>query len=172
MSGPASPEGPDAPEDFDGEALLQRFDGEALYDRSGWFVHRLVGLDRDARQVVGELDTTRLGALVTAQREVGGHERHVPAAIVIQMTGTLGHLWAVLGRGLRASDGWHGYGTHIHKARFSRLGLVGPPAQMTATCTRERQLRGTWFLDFDFVLRQEGEVVYRSKQSAAWRQGA
>jgi hypothetical protein len=150
------------------EETLKDFETEALYARDCWFVHRLLDVDTDQRMILAELDTTRIGRLVDAQRVVAGHPQHLPAAAVIQMTGTLGHLFAVYVKGLRTTDGWSGFGTHIRKARFPRIGTIGPPVLATATCTRERQLRGTWFCDFHFHLEQEGQAVYTSDQTAAW----
>jgi hypothetical protein len=145
------------------------FVDEALYTPEAWFVHRLLGLDKEGRKLVAEIDTERLGPLVEAQREVAGHARHVPAAIVIQATGTLGQLYAVYAIDLRPTAGWAGYGTHIRQARFARMGVVGPPLVATVHCTRQRQLLGTWFCDFSFRFEQRGDVVYESVQSAAWR---
>jgi hypothetical protein len=148
--------------------LLTDFERESLYTRDAWFVHRLLELDVEGRRLVAELDTTRIGPLVDAQREVAGHPKHLPAAVVIQLTGTMGQLYAVYGLGLRPTEGWHGFGTHITKARFPRIGVIGPAVTATATCTRQRQLRGTWFCDFSFSLEQHGKPVYVSEQTAAW----
>lgn len=146
------------------------FAAEALYDEAAWYLHDLVEVDPEGRRVVALMDTTRLGALVDAQRCVSGHLKHVPAALIIQATGTLGQLYAVYALGLRATAGWHGYGTHIKAARFHRMGEIGAPLRASATCTRSRQLMGTWFCDFDLRFEQHGQPVYTSTQTAAWRQ--
>lgn len=146
------------------------FADEALYTQDCWYIHRLIEVDPTARRVVGEMDTQRIDWLVGGQREVSGHLKHVPAAVVIQATGTLGQLYAVYGLGLRATQGWAGYGTHIRQAKFGRMGVIGPPVIATVTCTRQRQILSTWFCDFDFRFVQDGEVVYASTQTAAWRQ--
>ncbi|HMV66340.1 MAG TPA: hypothetical protein PKA64_05785 [Myxococcota bacterium] len=150
-------------------SLPDDFAAEALYAPDSWFVHRLVEVDAPGRRLEAEIDTERIGWLVDAQREVSGHLKHVPAAVVIQATGTLGQLYAVYALGLRATQGWAGYGTHIKQARFNRMGVIGPPIQVTVTCARQRQLMGTWFCDFEFCFRQDGEAVYTSTQTAAWR---
>lgn len=142
---------------------------EAMYGPEAWFVHRLLRVDPEARVVEAELDTAAHDALVVAQREVAGHEKHLPAASVIQATGTMGQLYAVYALGLRATSGWSGYGTHIREARFHSMGIVGPPVHITLTCTRQRQMMGAWFCEFDFAFRQADSLVYTSKQSAAWR---
>jgi hypothetical protein len=145
------------------------FEQESLYAPSHWYVHDVLEIDPEARRVVGLIDTTRLGELVTAQRPWPGHEPHLPGAIAIQVTGTLGNLHAVYVLGLRPTQGWVGYGTHVNRARFWRMGLIGPPILAIATAQRARQMRGTWFVEYSFRFEQQGEVVYESEQSAAWR---
>ena len=149
--------------------ILEDFEREALYDPSAWFVHEVLGIDREAHRITALVDTTRLGPFVEAQRPHAGHERHVPGAIAIQVTGTLGNLHAVYVMGLRPTEGWVGYGTHVRDARFRRMGTIGPPVIAVAECYRRRQLRGVWFLDYRFRFEQENEPVYESEQTAIWR---
>ena len=144
------------------------FERECLYAPSHWYVHDVLELDPTEHRVVARIDTTRLGAAVDAQRLHPGHLAHVPGAVVIQVTGTLGNLHAVYLMGLRPSEGWAGYGTHVRDARFRRMGRIGPPVIATATAWRRRQLRGSWFLDYRFRFEQEGEAVYESEQTAVW----
>jgi hypothetical protein len=145
------------------------FEQESLYLPSHWYVHDVIEIDREAQRVVGVVDTTRLGDLVAAQRPWPGHQPHLPGAVAIQVTGTLGNLHAVYVLGLRPTQGWVGYGTHVNRARFWRMGLIGPPILAIATAQRSRQMRGTWFVEYAFRFEQQGEVVYESEQSAAWR---
>lgn len=144
------------------------FEAEALYAPEAWFVHDVLEIDVDGGRVVGLIDTTRLGALVDAQRTHPGHHKHLPGAVAIQVTGTLGNLHAVYALGLRPSQGWVGYGTHVREARFRRMGAVGPPVVAELRATRARNLRGTWFVDYAFRFDQEGELVFESRQIAAW----
>ncbi len=146
------------------------FAAESLYAPDAWYVHDLVELDADAGRVVALIDTTRLGALVDAQRCWPGHDKHLPGAVAIQVTGTLGQLHAVYVMGLRATEGWVGFGTHIKKARFPNMGIIGPPVHAALTATRTRRIRGTWFLEYDFRFTQEDRLVYESTQTAAWGQ--
>lgn len=141
---------------------------ETLYLPEAWFVHRVIDIDATAGTVLAEMDTNRL-MLVAEQRELPGHPKHVPAAVVIQASGTMGQLYAVYALGLRATEGWVGFGTHITKARWGRIGHIGPPVTLHATCTRRRELWGTTFCDFTFRFTQLGEVVYQSQQTAAWK---
>jgi len=148
--------------------LPDDFHTESLYAPDCWYLHDLVELDRDAQRIVGWTDTTRLGALVDAQQPWPGHPKHVPGAVAIQLTGTLGNLHAAYLLDLRPSQGWVGYGTHLRNARFRKMGQIGPPMISHAVCTRHRNLRGTWFLDYSFTFEQDGEVLYESTQTAAW----
>jgi hypothetical protein len=151
-------------------AIPDDFERECLYAPSQWYVHDVLKIDRDNHEVVAVLDTTRIGALVEAQQPHAGHPPHVPGAVAIQLTGTLGNLHAVYVLGLRPSAGWVGYGTHVKNARFHRMGRIGPPLVATSVATKRRQFRGAWFLEYRFAFTQDGELVYESEQSAVWRQ--
>ncbi len=144
------------------------FDKECLYGPEAWFVHDVLEIDAVADRVVASIDTTRLGALVDAQRDRAGHPKHFPGAVAVQVTGTLGNLHAVYVVGLRPSQGWVGFGTHIKAARFPSMGRIGPPVTASVTVTRKRQFRGTWFFDYQFKFEQEERVCYQSEQTAAW----
>jgi len=149
-------------------AFPDDFESECLYARPHWYLHDVLEIDREAHRVVGWLDTARIGALVDAQIAWPGHEKHLPGAVAIQMTGTLANLHAVYCMDLRPSQGWVGYGTHIKSGRFPRLGRIGPPVIATAEATRRRMIRGTWFIDYAFRYEQEDALVYESIQVAAW----
>jgi hypothetical protein len=151
--------------------LPDDFERESLYTPSHWFLHDLLELDREAQRVVGYTDTEQLGALVDAQVPWPNHPKHVPGAVAVQMTGTLGNLHAAYLLDLRPSAGWVGYGIRMDQAKFRKMGRIGPPILSYAECTRHRRFRGTWFLDYRFRFEQEGEVFYESTQSAAWVQG-
>lgn len=140
---------------------------ECLYEPSAWF---LVDADLfpDEGRVVGICDTTRLGPLVDAQRTWPGHDKHLPGAVMIQITGTLGQLMSSYVLGLRATDGWVGFGTHIHDAKFSRLGKIGPIVTCEAKLETNRRFRDSRFTRIAFRFEQEGEDIYTSSQTAAW----
>lgn len=149
-------------------AIPDDFSEECLYGPEAWCLHDVLEIDVEGQRVVGWLDTTRLELLVANQRAVPGHPKHLPGAVAIQMTGTLGQLHAVYVLGLRATEGWVGFGTHIEKAKFGSLGEIGPPVIATLQCTRRRQFRGTWFTNYHFVFTQEERLLYESNQTAAW----
>ena len=151
--------------------LPELFQRESLYLEEAWFLDDVLELDKDAGRIVASLETERLDGLVHAQRPWDGrHAQHLPGAVAVQMTGTLGNLHAVMIMGLLPSEGWVGYGTGIKRARFPSVGVIGPPVIATAQALRCRQVRGTWFLEYDFEFSQEERSVYESQQTAAWFQ--
>jgi hypothetical protein len=125
-------------------------------------------MDTESGVLVGRLDTERIGHLVDAQRPWEGHPKHVPGAVVIQMTGTLANLHAFYALGLRGSEGWTGYGVVIKRARFHRLGKIGPDVIARLEVTKTRQFAGKRFISYAFRFEQEGELFYRSDQTAVW----
>lgn len=148
--------------------LPDDYAAEALYRPEAWFVHDLAEIDRDAQRLVGVIDTTRLGPLVDAQVVRPGHPKHFPGAVAIQATGTLGQLHAIYVLGLRFTEGWSGFGTHILDASFRKIGEIGPPVLAACTATRVRKVRGTIFVDYAFDFTQDGASIYQSTQRAAW----
>ena len=139
---------------------------ESLYAKDAWFVHELIEVSEERVRAI--MDTTKLGPLVDAQNEVGGHQKHVPAAIMIHTTATLANLHVVYALDIRPSDGWAGYGTKVTKARFPTMGEIGPEAELVATCVKHREVRGCHFLDYEFDYSQNGETFFRSQQSCVW----
>ncbi len=151
-------------------ALPADFEKECLYRPSSWFVHDMIAVSEKA--VVAHTDTTRLGELVGSQNELPGHPLHVPGAVMVQITGTLGNLHAVYGLGLRVSEGWVGFGTHVRSARFPSIGTIGPGMEVALEAQRVRRIRGRWFVEYQFTYTQEGRVIYQSEQSAVWAPGS
>lgn len=150
------------------------FQDHCLYAPEAWFVEHIDHVD--AERVRVRSDTTKMGAFVAAQVVRRGHPKHVPGAVMVQLTGTLGSLHAVYGLGLR---GYVGFGTNIRSARFPGLGRIGPPMWAEGRCNRVRRLRGRVFTDYVFEYWQtandeeDGErtVIYTSEQSAIWMPG-
>lgn len=147
------------------------FQAESLYQEDCWFIHDILEIDKEGGRIVGVLDTNRLGPMTGTQRDVGGHAPHVPAMVMVQMTGTLGQMHAIWVLGLRATEGWIGYGTHMKSARFRNLATVGDPIRAELTATRVRWFRNTCFVDYRFRYEQNGQLVYESEQTAAWVRG-
>lgn len=145
------------------------FEKECLYKPEAWFLHDV--LELTSEKVVALVDTTRLGMLVEAQHELVGHPKHVPAAVMVNLTGTLGNLHAVYALGCRISEGWIGFGTHVRSARFPSVGKIGPPFTAIMEVPKIRSLRGRKFVEYRFEYIQEGRTLYQSEQAAIWGPG-
>ncbi len=152
-------------------SLPPDFATECLYGPEQWYITELLTLDAENGVVRGVVDTTRLGIGVDAQVATPGHPKHVPGAVMVQLTGTLGNLHAVYLLGLKISAGWSGFGTHIRHAKFPSLGRIGPPMEVQLTVVRHRQFRGQHFCTYAFLYTQEGREIYVSEQSAIWFHG-
>lgn len=149
-------------------ALPELFAAESLYTPDQWYIHDLVESGDD--RLVGVCDTARLAdhPLVLAQRPWPGQPKHVPGAIMVQITGTLGNLHAVTVLGLRMSEGWVGFGTNILSAKFRGLGEIGPALRCELKVEDQRELKGQRFITYAFRYEQEGRVIYSSRQRASW----
>lgn len=153
-------------------AILDDFAAESLYEREHWYVHEVVESGDDL--LVGICDTSTLGEhpLVLAQRPWPGQPKHVPGAVMVQITGTLGNIHAVAVLRLRMSEGWVGFGTNILEAKFRGLGKIGPPLRCELRVEDHRELRGTRFVTYAFRFEQEGRAIYTSRQRASWLRGS
>ena len=152
--------------------IPEAFAGECLYTQDQWYIHDVLEIEED--RVVGVCDTATLveSPLVLAQQQWPGQPKHVPGAVMVQITGTLGNIHAVCALGLRMSEGWVGFGTHIHEARFRGLGHLGPAMRCELKVERVRRLGTGVFVTYAFDFSQEGRAIYRSRQSASWNLGA
>ncbi len=144
------------------------FHQQCLYGPEAWFLHDVSEIDVEARRVVGLVDTARLGVLVEAQQVLPGHPKHVPGAILVQLTGTLATLMSAYVLEMPRTEGWVGFGTHIHEARFPSLGEIGPPLQVACTAQSVRRFRGTTFVRYAYHYVQEGRDVYVAQHTGAW----
>jgi hypothetical protein len=148
--------------------IPEAFISESLYSQDQWFVHDIV--DSGEHHLVGICDTSELAShpLVVGQRPWPGQPKHVPGAIMVQITGTLGNIHAVTVLGLRMSEGWVGFGTNILEARFRGLGRIGPPLRCELKVEELRELKGQLFVTYAFRYEQEGKAIYKSRQRASW----
>jgi len=145
------------------------FVADCPYEPDALLFDAIVELDRDAGRLVARMPTHDRLPLTSLQRShPTRHPRHVSGGLMVHATGMLGfaHAWYVLG--LRHAEGWIGYGTHIHDARYGRLATVGPPLLLECRGTRVRKIRGSVYVRYAFRFTQENEAVYESEQGAVW----
>ncbi len=153
----------DLPRPFD-EAFLS----EVLYEPSVLCLDRIEEIDVERSRIVCRMPTSADLPLTNAQRVSKQHPRHVSGGLMVHVTGMLGfvHAWHL--EGIRASEGWTGYGTHMSKVVFRKLATVDAP--LLCACVQKRIRRGPSrrFAIYEFEFTQNGDVVYESEQSAMW----
>lgn len=145
-----------------------------LYGDESLLIDEIVEVDRAQGLIRARMPTPSSLPLTRDQRgDERVHPRHVAGGLFVHATGILGfaHAWYVLD--LRLDDGWVGFGTHIHSARFRTLATLGTPIDLECRALQVRRVNDTYFVRYRFVFRQAEAVVYESEQSAAFRrQGA
>ena len=150
--------------------LDPRFVADCPYAAEAILFDEIVELDRDAGRLVARMPTHDLLPLTDLQRaDPVRHPRHVSGALMVHVTAMLGFAHAYFVLGLRHADGWIGYGTHIHRARYGRLARIGPPLVLECRATQVRRIRGSIYVRYAFRFEQNGALVYESEQGAVWR---
>lgn len=150
--------------------ILEAFEAESLYTRDQWYLHEVTELNAEAGLIRAVTDTNQLGHVVAAQRPWPGQPQHIPGILMVQITGTLGNLHAVYALNLRMTEGWVGFGTHIHEASFRHLGEIGPPLELELRALRIKRFKGSVFVRYAYRFEQSGRLVYSSQQTAVWSQ--
>lgn len=145
------------------------FVADCPYGPDGQLLDSIVAVDRDASTIVATMATRADLPLTRDQRaHPERHPHHVSGALMIHATGILGFAHAYFVLDLRHADGWIGYGTHIHAARFRRMGRIGPPMQLACAATSVRRIKGSILARYAFRFEQDGDLIYEGDQSALW----
>jgi hypothetical protein len=148
-------------------ALDPAFVADSPYGPGGLLFDDIVRVDRDASIVVASMATSAELPLTREQRpHPERHPQHIAGGLMIHLTGMLGFAHGYYVLDLRHADGWIGYGTHIHDARFRRMGRIGPPLELTCTALSVRKIRGTIVARYRFAIAQEAEAVYTGEHTA------
>jgi hypothetical protein len=146
------------------------FIGDCPYSPDAILFDEILELDREAGRLVARMPTHDRLPLTELQRvDSAKHPRHVAGGLMVHVTGMLGFAHAYLLLGLRFAEGWIGFGTHIHEARYGKLATIGPPLVLECRATRVRRIRGSLYVKYAFRFEQEDAVVYESRQGAVWR---
>lgn len=139
------------------------------YDPAVLLFDRLEEVSPGEQRVRCRMPTTGAIPFTVAQRaDPVRHPRHVSGAALVHATGMLGFVHAYFVLGLRHRDGWIGYGTNIHEAKFRKLAEPGAPIDATCVATRIRKGASRYVVRYSFDFRQDGERVYEGDQSAIW----
>lgn len=137
------------------------------YGPGAILIDEILDVDRDAGLVKARLPATEDLPFTRDQRaHPVRHPRHVAGSVMVHATGILGFAHAYYCLDLRHADGWIGYGTHIHTARFRKMATCDRPLELVCRSTDLRRIRGNIFGRYEFRFYQAGEVVYEGDQSA------
>jgi hypothetical protein len=149
--------------------LDEAFLADCPYAPEAVLFDELLEVDRGQGRVLARMPTHDGLPLTSLQRaDPVRHPRHVSGALMVHLTAMLGFAHAYYVLGLRHAEGWIGYGTHIHSARYGRLASIGPPLLLDCRATRVRRLHGTIYVRYAFRFEQDGAAVYESDQGAVW----
>jgi hypothetical protein len=148
-------------------ALDPAFVADCPYAPGALLIDDIVRVDREASTVVARMPTHPELPITRDQRShPERHPLHVSGGLMIHATGIVGFAHAYFVMDLRHAEGWIGYGTHIHEARFRKMGKVGPAMLLTCSATNIRTIRGAIVARYSFSFEQDGAVVYEGDQSA------
>lgn len=142
------------------------------YHPRAFLIDEVIEVDREAKRVRARLDTTKELELASLQRgDPAIHPRHVPAPVLLQLTGMMGMLSGYFVHDLRFDEEWIGFGSRIHRADFKRLALLGPPLDLESIETRARVGADRQIVRYEFRFAQEGRLCYFGDQTATWLRG-
>jgi hypothetical protein len=147
--------------------LAPEFIADCPYHPDGLLIDDIVRIDRETSTIVATMPT-RADAPITRDQKVHPerHPAHVSGGLMVHVSGILGFAHAYYVLDLRHADGWIGYGTHIHEARFRKMARIGPALTLTCTATGIRKIRGAIVGRYKFRFEQDGDTVYEGDQSA------
>jgi hypothetical protein len=150
--------------------LPPEFVTDCPYGPGGLLIDDIVSIDRDANSIVASMPTAADFPLTRDQKVSPRHPAHVSGALMIHATGIVGFAHAYFLLELRHADGWIGYGTHIHAARFRRMGKIGSPMILACKATQVRKIKSSIVARYEFRFEQDGDLVYEGDQTAMWSQ--
>jgi 3-hydroxymyristoyl/3-hydroxydecanoyl-(acyl carrier protein) dehydratase len=145
------------------------FLAELLYDPEVLLLDELLEIDPEQSLVRARLRVDETLPLTAHQRtHPERHPRHLAGGLILHATGSLGFVHAYYLLDLRTSEGWTGYGTHIHRAVFR--GLIEPGDEVEATCRATRLRLGDerHVVRYAFDFRRDGKRVYEGDPTARW----
>lgn len=145
------------------------FVADCPYLASGLLIDEVLEVDRDKSSILARVPTHDDMPLTRDQRaHPERHPRHVNGGLMVHMSGMIGFAHAYYLLELRHADGWIGYGTHLHDARFRRMGRIGSPILLGCTATSVRKIKGAIVARYTMRFTQDDDVIYQGDQSAIW----
>jgi 3-hydroxymyristoyl/3-hydroxydecanoyl-(acyl carrier protein) dehydratase len=145
------------------------FVADCPYGPGGLLIDEILAIDPEQNLVRARMPTTDELPLTREQRaHPERHPRHVSGGLMVHVTGMMGFVHAYYVLNLRHADGWIGYGTRIHDARFKSLATTTAPLELECRATQVRKISGNIFVRYLFKFTQGENVVYQGDQSAIW----
>ena len=147
------------------DALL----ADCPYGPEGFFVDDVIEVDKEASRVQVRVPTPADLPLTRAQRvHPLHHPAHINGGLLVHLCGVVAYVHFYYVFGLRHADGWVGYATRIHNARFLALAPPGPPLLISCTCTQARRGDSRILARYDCQYMQLDKTVFRCDLSALW----
>jgi hypothetical protein len=147
------------------------FIADCPYGPGGLLLDEITQVDRATSTLVARMPTHPDLPLTREQRaHPVFHPHHVSGALMVHVTAILGFAHAYFVLDLRHAAGWIGYGTHIHEAKFKKLGEIGPPIELVCTATNVRRIQKSIVARYRFRFMQNGALIYEGDQTAIWSQ--
>jgi hypothetical protein len=139
------------------------------YGPGGLLIDEILAIDPEQNLVRARMPTHDELPLTREQRaHPQRHPRHVSGGLMVHVTGMMGFVHAYYVLNLRHADGWIGYGTRIHDAKFKSLATTAAPLELECRATQVRKISGNIFVRYLFKFTQGENVVYQGDQSAIW----
>lgn len=150
-------------------AVDPAFLADCPYGPGGVLIDEILAVDAAQNLVRARMPTVGDLPLTREQRNhPERHPRHVSGGLMVHMTGMMGFLHAYYLLHLRHADGWIGYGTRIHDARFKSLATAPAPLDLECRATQVRKIAGNLFVRYALRFTQGETLVYQGDQSAIW----
>lgn len=148
-------------------ALDPAFVADCPYGPDALFIDDIVEVDKERSRIVarwtpqGDLPLTRSQRVHPVL-----HPQHINGGLMLHVTGMVGFAHAYYVLGLRHREGWTGYASRIHSARFMQLTPLDAPIDIEVVGDRMRVGDLRVMGRYQIRAYQRGELVYRGDQGA------
>ncbi len=143
------------------------FVADCPYGPDALFIDEILEVDKQNSRIVARWNTTGELPLTNSQRvHPVLHPRHINGGLMLHVTGMVGFAHAYYVLGLRHHEGWTGYASRIHSARFMTLTPPGDPIDVEVVGHRMRIGDLRVMGRYQIRAHQNGKLVYRGDQGA------
>jgi hypothetical protein len=149
--------------------LDQAFIDDCPYDSDALFIDDLLNVDIHSSEVICRMTVREDMPLTRSQRTHPlKHPRHLAGGLIVHMTGMLGLVHAYYVLGLRHADGWIGYGSSIHNARFCSIVRPGEELLLRARTTEVYRSTDQIVARYLIEFHRQATLVYAGDQTGKW----